>query len=668
MKLYKIHILALAMSVGLVSCNDYLKQDPPSYLTPESFYTTESQVQAVANQFYQNVLPGHGGWNYGTYTNDNNTDNQTSWSPDNKFGTGLYKTSNTNGDWSWSNIRNINYQLNQILTKYKAGSISGSDVNIRQYIGEIYFMRAYCYFDLLKKFGDLPIITAPLADDEAILVAADKRQPCNEVARFIVSDLDSAVTYMKEDFESKHTRVSTDAALLFKSRVALFEGSWLTNFAGTAFVPQGSGWPGATKDYNKNYAYPSGSIDKEAQYFFQLAADASEKVAEKYKNQLVTNTGKIPQSLSDANNPYFNIWGTTDCSSTPEVLLWRQYSTSLSVNNDVEVAVEAGDIGTGFTRSLIEGYLMKDGKPIYASDYQYCDTSLTQVATNRDPRLTIFLKVPGQTNCFKNMSSSEDHYVQVEPVPNIKSKTSETGYVTGYTIRKGGTFDRQLCGNGKSYNACEIFRATEALLNYMEAEYMLTNNLSSGRILEYWKIVRQKAGFSGAAIDPTVTIQATDMSKETRDWGAYTAGQLLTDKVLYNIRRERRSELLAEGLRGMDLQRWRSYDQLMTTPCHVEGFHLWNTPMQGWYTGLKGDGSSSSNVSSPNLSEYYRPLEVVMANNNFKDGLTWHMAHYLEPLPIRQFLLTASDHASIDQSPLYQNPYWPTTTDQPAEK
>ena len=668
MKLYKIHILALAMSVGLVSCNDYLKQDPPSYLTPESFYTTESQVQAVANQFYQDVLPGHGAWNYGTYTNDNNTDNQTSWSPDNKFGTGLYKTSNTNGDWSWSNIRNINYQLNQILTKYKAGSISGSDVNIRQYIGEIYFMRAYCYFDLLKKFGDLPIITAPLADDEAILVAADKRQPCNEVARFIISDLDSAVTYMKEDFESKHTRVSTDAALLFKSRVALFEGSWLTNFAGTAFVPQGSGWPGATKDYNKNYAYPSGSIDKEAQYFFQLAADASEKVAEKYKNQLVTNTGKIPQSLSDANNPYFNIWGTTDCSSTPEVLLWRQYSTSLSVNNDVEVAVEAGDIGTGFTRSLIEGYLMKDGKPIYASDYQYSDTSLTKVATNRDPRLTIFLKVPGQINCFKNMSSSEDHYVQVEPVPNIKSKTQETGYVTGYTIRKGGTFDRLLCGNGKSYNACEIFRATEALLNYMESEYMLTKSLNSGRILEYWQIVRQKAGFTGSAIDPNVTINATDMSKETQDWGAYTAGQLLTDKVLYNIRRERRSELIAEGLRGMDLERWRSYDQLMANPCHVEGFHLWNTPMQGWYTGLKGDGSSSSNVSSPNLSEYYRPLEVVMANNNFKDGLTWHMAHYLEPLPIRQFLLTASDHASVDQSPLYQNPYWPTTTDQPAQK
>jgi hypothetical protein len=660
--------MVAAFSVALVSCNDYLKQDPPSYLTPETFYSSESQVQAVANQFYQDVLPGHENFDYGTYMTDNNTDNQASWSPDSKFGTGLWKTGNTNGNWSWTNIRNINYQLNEILTKYNASEISGNNVNIRQYIGEIYFMRAYCYFDMLQKWGDLPIITAPLADDEAILVAADKRKPCNEVARFIINDLDTALTYLKEDFESKHTRISTDAAELLKSRVALYEGSWLTNFKGTPFVPLGTGWPGASKDYNKDYQYPSGSIDAEAQYFFKTAVESSEIVAEKYKGKLVTNTGKIPQSLTDPDNPYLNIWGTTDMSGTPQVLLWRQYSRSLSVTNDVEVAVQAGDIGTGFTRSLIESYLMKDGKPIYASDYQYVDTSLACVAKNRDPRLSIFLKVPGQINCFKNMSSTMEHYVEKEPAPTIKSKTVETGYVTGYAIRKGGTFDKELCGNGQSYNACEIFRATEALLNYMEAEYMQTKDINSGHILEYWKIIRERAGFNGTASDPMVTINATDMSKETRDWGAYTAGNLLTDKVLYNIRRERRCELLAEGLRGMDLQRWRSYDQLMTTPFHIEGFHLWNTPMEHWYSGLISDGSSSANVSSPSLSEYYRPQEVNMSNNNFKNGLTWHMAHYLQPLPLRQFLLTASDHATVDLSPLYQNPYWPTTADEPAEK
>jgi len=405
MKLYKLSFIALTVAAGLVSCNDYLEQEPPSSLTPENFYTTEDQVQAAANQLYTDILPGHGGWNYGTYVNDNNTDNQMSRSPNNKFTPTLWRTSNTNGDWYWNNIRNVNYQLGQINTKYAAGKISGSDTNIRQYMGELYFLRAYAYFELLQKFGDLPIITKALPDDEAILVAADKRQPCNEVARFIINTLDTATTYMKDDFESKHTRISSDVALLFKSRVALYEGSWLTNFAETPFVPNGTGWPGASK--TTGYAFPTGSIDAEAKYFFEQSATAAEKVADKYKGKLVTNTGLVPQSLTDPANPYLSIWGTTDCSGTPEVLLWRQYSKSLNVQNDIEVAVEKGNIGTGFTRSIVEAYLMKDGRPIYNSTYEYCDTSVNKAKTNRDPRMDVMFKKPGDINCFKNVTAGD---------------------------------------------------------------------------------------------------------------------------------------------------------------------------------------------------------------------------------------------------------------------
>ncbi len=660
----KLFIASLLIG-GMASCNDYLEQEPPSDLTPESFYTSEDQVQAVANRFYQDILPGHGGWNYGTYVNDNNTDNQFSRTPDNKFGTGLWLVSNTNSDWNWTNVRNVNYQLNQILTKYKAGQISGNDTNLRQYIGELYFFRAYAYFELLQKFGDLPILTQALKDDETTLVNADSRQPCNEVARFIINNLDTAMTYMaKSGFNT--TRVTYNAANLFKSRVALYEGSWLTNFAGTPFVPNGSGWPGASK--NANYKYPTGSIEAEAKYFFETAASAAEAVAEQYKGKLSTNNGVIPQKLGD-DNPYLDIWGNTDASNVPDVILWRQYSKTLSVQNDVEVAVEKGNIGTGFTRSLIESYLMKDGKPIYDSKYEYCDTGISKVRENRDPRLAVLLKAPGDINCYKNITDeSGTHWTQIEPVPAITNTNSEDGYITGYVIRKGMTSDRSLTANGGSYNSCIVFRATEALLNYMEAEYMLTGSLSSGHILEYWEDVRRAAGFEGDAVNPQTTINATDMSKETGDWGAYTAGNLLSDKVLYNIRRERRSELIAESLRGMDLQRWRSYDQLMTKPAHAEGMHLWNTPMEKWYNNLVSDGSSSANVSSKSLSEYLRPHETIKANNSFYNGLTWHMAHYLEPLPLRQFLLTAPDHATVSESVLYQNPYWPTTADSPAEK
>ena len=84
---------------------------------------------------------------------------------------------------------------------------------------------------------------------------------------------------------------------------------------------------------------------------------------------------------------------------------------------------------------------------------------------------------------------------------------------------RGGRFDRKLCENGLSYNGCIVFRATEALLNYMEAQYELTGNLYSGHILEYWKAVRKAAGFHGNAINPEVTINATVMTNEKGDLG-----------------------------------------------------------------------------------------------------------------------------------------------------
>lgn len=666
--IFKTIILPFLAAMFAVSCDDFLDKQPPSYVVPEDYYRTEDQVQACANKFYQDVIP-----TFADGRTDVGTDNQVAYDADSKYAKGQWKVSLNNDKWKWDNIRNINYQLRSILSRYDAGEIAGSDKNIRQYIGEIYFFRAFCYFDMLQKWGDLPIVTDAFGTNEEILVAANKRHPRNEVARFIISDLDSATVFMSENFESRRTRISPDVATLFKSRVALYEGSWLTNFKNTPFVPNGTGWPGATKDYNANYQFPNGSIDEEIKNFLEIAVASSEAIAEKYKGELASNTGKVPQSLTDPVNPYFSLFGNIDMTPYKEVLLWKEYNLSLGITNGVEVGINQGNYGIGLTRGYIENFLMEDGKPTYASHtgYVYDDTTLDAVRANRDPRLFIFLKEPGQRNVFINMDAAEgDHMVEIEPYPNILNNAKEKGYCTGYALRKYGTFDRALCGNGKGYTAAITFRATEALLNYIEAEYMLKKNIGSGKILEYWKTIREKAGFKGEAIDPNVTIAATDISKEAlNDWGAYTGGEILSDAVLYNIRRERRCELLSEGLRWMDLQRWRSFDQLIENPYQIEGFHLWNTPIEGWYSNLIYDGSSNANVSSPDLSEYYRPYQKNMTGSNlFKNGLTWAMAQYLEPLPIKQFLLTSSDYQSLDKSPLYQNPYWPLVVDEPAEK
>lgn len=674
MKTYKLkYIVLMLFTVTTMSCEDFLDKEPPSYAIPEDYYQTEDQVQAATNSFYVDILPSHDLYGYGIFDNDNNTDNQAGFSAATKYAVGQWKVGNDNGSWYWNTIRNLNYTINTVLGHYTNNEISGQESNIRHYIGELYFFRAYSYFNMLRNWGDLPIVTEALPDNEYILIAANKRFPRNEVARFIIASLDSATYYMMDKFDDRHNRISPDVANLFKSRVALYEGTWLTYFKNTPFVPNGEGWPGKAKDYNANYQYPSGNIDEEIKYFLNIAVESADIVAAKYCNLLTKNSTIVPQSESDV-NPYFYMFGAADMSGYSDILLWREYNEGLTICNSVENCVNWGNNGVGLTRSMVEAFVMADGKPIYASHngYTYRDDDIKNIRENTDPRLRLFLKEPGQKNLFKNMNWNGASQGQtIEAKPNIMDRSSERGYSTGYAIRKGGTFDKALTGLAKSYNGAIVFRATEALLNYMEAQYMLTKNLHSGNLIKYWKAIRSAAGFTGDAIDPQTTISATQIENEKSDWGAYSAGKLLEDVVLYNIRRERRCELMAEGLRWMDLTRWRSLDQMINEKYHIEGFRLWNTPMEKWYDpkDLVADGSSSATVSSPTLSEYYRPYERNMgATNLYKDGFTWRMAHYLQPLPIKQFLLTASDHISIDKSPLYQNPYWPTTADLPAEQ
>lgn len=114
MKLNILRFVSVALlATSVVACEDFLDKQPPSYVVPEDYYQTESQVQAIANKLYTDVLPSHGG-NYGTFAYDVHTDNQATFSADGRYATDQWKVGQTNGNWSWSNIRNINYSLNTI--------------------------------------------------------------------------------------------------------------------------------------------------------------------------------------------------------------------------------------------------------------------------------------------------------------------------------------------------------------------------------------------------------------------------------------------------------------------------------------------------------------------------------------------------------------------------
>ena len=658
------YIAGVALIGAFCSCNDYLDKEPESSISPDLYLQEESQLATYANGLYTDVLPGH------LYNTDNHTDNQASFNYNNRYIPGQWKTTQSQSmeddPYRFKFIYSCNYFLETVLPRYEAGEISGDNAKIRQYIGEIYFLRAHEYFKRYQMFGDFPIVRNTLPDQMEPLIEASKRAPRNEVARFIISDLDSAIMLMESGANSKKTRLSKESALLLKSRVGLFEGTWLKYFKNTAFVPNGPEWPGKAKEYNANYQFPTGDIDKEIEFFLDQSMKAAKEVAD-YAT-LVENTGLVQQSATEPVNPYVNMFGDEDMSGYSEIIFWRPYSMALGIVHNYAVAAQHGNYASGMTRGLIESFVMDNGLPIYASGSGYHgDETIADVRKDRDSRLSVFLKEPGQKNILYEDPAGE-HAVLVEPYPLILTSNDEKGYSTGYASRKHGTFYQKYCVNVKNYTGAVIYRATEALLNYIEACYEKNGSLD-GTAQNYWRQIRERSHINA---DYNKTIAATDMSKEAQnDWGAYSAGTLV-DPTLYNIRRERRCEMVNEALRYMDLCRWRAMDQMITTPYHIEGFKLWGE-MQNWYK--NDDGTSQlvygmdnreSNVSEPTRSKYLRPYEKV-SNNIAKDGYTWSMAHYLTPYNIQNLQITSST-GSVEDSPIYQNPYWPTVANMPATK
>ncbi|MCG8309792.1 MAG: RagB/SusD family nutrient uptake outer membrane protein [Cytophagales bacterium] len=657
-------LIIVGLTMTIVSCSDdFLDRPPPSDITPEQYLWEESQLAAYTIKQYE-IFPTHSNWTYGTHGFDQHTDNMAHKDYNKRFVPGEWRVPQGGGSWNFTNIYRFNYFLNTVVPRWNAGEIQGNSDLIDHYIGEMYFLRAFEYFKKVQSLGDFPIVKTVLPDEMAALTEASKRAPRSEVVRFIISDLDSSIVLMSEvSPDGKRNRLSKSAAQLFKSRVALYEATWLKYFSGTAFVPNGPGWPGAEKDYNNGYQFQAGSIDAEIDWLLDQAMNAASAVADNIS--LTENNGILQQSPSESINPYLDMFGNVDLSSYSEVLLWRRYDRGLGLVHNVPKAAAESNYSNGMTKGFVETFLMANGLPIYdpASGY-HGDDSISLVRKERDGRLWLFLKEPGQKNLLYNTHLGT-HAVPVESIPNLVQPDVALHYTTGYALRKGINYDGIHFDNGQGFTASIVFRAVEAYLNYIEASYEKNGSLD-GKAQQYWAAIRKRAG-----IDPDFnkTIAATDITKEAKgDWGAYSAGVMLSDPVLYNIRRERRCELVAEGFREMDLKRWRAMDQLVTTPYHIEGFKLWG-PMQEWYKDDDGNwlitwgwGDPTSIVSPPELSDYVRPYEIT-GNELVVDGYRWHMAHYLNPIAIQHFLIT-SENNDVSTSPIYQNPSWPTIPNQ----
>lgn len=649
------------LSLGVLfmtSCNDFLDTEPLDQVTPGQFFTTEADLASYSINMYN--FTTHGGWGLGpVLRGDDNTDNQaTTDASYSRWVLGEKRVPQSGGDWNFDRIRNANYFFEKVIPNWKANKIQGTPKNIEHYIGEVYFLRAYEYFNKLKSYGDYPIITEVLTDQPDALISVSKRSPRNIVARFILTDLDSAIVLMSNDPVGKKNRLTKNAALLFKSRVALFEATWLKYHQGTARVPLGPGWPGASKSYNKDFSI---NIDNEINFFLDQAMTAAQVVAD--ASPLTQNSGIVnPEGKFNGWNPYFDMFNANNMDSFQEVIFWRTYVSEHNIAHATTTYILKGGGNSGFTKSLVDGFLMKNGLPTYAANSGYAgEDSIELVKKNRDSRLELFMIAPSDPRTIDPNASLQNF-----EKPLIL-EIAENRAVTGYCTRKCLSYDpaQPIIDISQTYG-CIVFRAAEAYLNYIEASYEKNGSLDP-KATEYWKALRARAKVSD---NLATTIAATDLSKEG-DWAKYS-GSSLVDPTLFNIRRERRNEFISEGFRYDDLIRWRALD--MVKNYHVEGFNLWESVYANQYVDNEGNSllieegtaNKQSNVSNHKNSKYIRPNQIIKTNNKIYDGYSWSTANYLEPIAIQHFLITASNPADLTTSPIYQNPQWTLEANSPA--
>jgi len=245
-------ILAVLVIVAGVSCKKELYKDPIGLLTPDQINTDPKlgTVKSAVLSSYQllssslNII-GDWGWDNGTVLRNDfimqdiaSGDMQKKWNPDgdqawmDQFSDFNFTASNGgfNGQWSYDfeGISRSNVAISYLTDAAITAKIGLDEPTRKNLLGQVYFLRAFYYFDLVNLYGDVPLLLAPLKDfADAYSVA--KRETKANVYVQISKDLEEAKTLLpdgKYPDAAEKWRASKGAVLALQAKVALYNQKW----------------------------------------------------------------------------------------------------------------------------------------------------------------------------------------------------------------------------------------------------------------------------------------------------------------------------------------------------------------------------------------------------------------------------------------------------------
>lgn len=596
------------------SCSDFLDRMPLTEPNNETYLSTENQVRSYINGMYI-ALPSNTQYGIGVRGEDKNSDNILAEKYDLRLN-GEYTAFSGATEWStgYQNLRDINYFFNY----YMIDEANEND-NIRSLKGEAHFIRAYWHFYLLKRFGNIPIMDAFWDANATVEGLQIEQKPRNEVAKFILKDLEDAKNLLYSRSEYGGLRINKEAAMVLAMNVALYEGSW--------------------EKYHANDDFKSET--NESKYFFEQVMTWGDEL---FKAGIELNTKETdPFGAKSGADAYANLFNKQDYTNVPEVLFWRKYSVAEGVYHSVTTLLASGavdsDGAAGISQSLVDNYLNADGTIINPKDAKFKDFNKT--FENRDPRLYETVMSTGhkfrsatitRPMCVKEYKQGETDEIKeynAEILPPYLNGDGNGRNLTGYHTALG--VDTTYTNSSFWDTGLPVIRYSEALLAYAEAAEELEK--CTDEILEKTiKVLRERAGVTYK--------KPSEIDKDPNfsDFGYEISVNL------QEIRRERRSELALQGFRFDDLMRWGAHKLIV------------NQRGRGAYLGEDGVLYKSFNTSKQETVDALK--RVLVDNEKWMDPLQALLPNGYQFNPKRDYLLPISPDELALNKKLKQNPGW----------
>ena len=566
MKKYSIIALFVTLVASLSSCNDdFMQRDPIDNMADGTFFTKEADLQLYLDGIYRYYVYGHGIGGTNNTSHDKGflavragsqiifgdafSDNTVyAGGIDSKLG-GTYDTPNAasknfDAPWRWEKLRKVNYFLNHYAEV-------GDPETLKKYAAQAYFFKAWDYYIKLVALGEVPWLEKELDTSSPELYGP--RMPRTELVEKILECFDFAIQNL-EDNDNSCGYINQDMALFLKSRFCLFEGTF--------------------RKYHTEL-----NLQSTANGLLEMSRDAAWQIIEKNRYKLFKH--------ATAKDSYWQLFvqkGSPETEGNEETILARVYDgvklghdnpRYWGKNNHTRYCL-------GATVAMLEDYLCADGRPVYigGTEGNYEKNPLFkgydgmwEELDNRDPRLTQTVCKPGE---YASIFDADDNTYSLEESGVIYPMiTYDTGggspmkqynsTVTGYRFIKHWMPDyAEWEANANGVQTAHMFRYGELLLIYAEARAEL-GEITDDDLNLTINALRERAGYDFVKY-PNAKLTLSNIPADPRLDAIYAQKlDYSVSPIIREIRRERRVEMMMEGMRYEDLMRWKA-GKLFTVP------------------------------------------------------------------------------------------------------